>query len=1047
MVKALEGVIEGGIIALLILSPLVSGAALPLVNPFLQLAVLLLLAAWLIKLAVLALRGGGRVRSMGPALSTVLPLLIPALAFTGLVLMQMVPLPPRVLKVLSPSTHALYQRTLVEHTLAEGAEPATLAEDAGRPEGPSFSRWDEGSSWQSLSINRYTTRGEFFRLTANASLFFLVLFNIGRRRQFRRILYVIVTVGMGISLLGILQKLAGSPEMYWFWRPSDWVPERGGGFGPFVNPNHFAAYMGMSIPLALGALLWRLGPSFHADLAWPGVRGKLIWLENFLSASTPFMIALLIMVVGLFMSLSRGGFLSLVAALIFLSVLVKSRKRFGEGARGMVALVILVGFLAALWVGFEPLASRLLTFVERGESLYEYRVVVWRQTLPLIQDFPAFGTGLGTFVHIFPKYKEFVAKFLFAHAENDYLQILAEVGFTGFLCAMTFLVLYFRQVIKLWWARHDHFIVCLTMGGLSAAVAFLVHSFTNFNIYNPPVATLFSVILALTLSAASSPSRGGARSGSKAGRLSPLRRGAMTTFAAAGMVGVLFAGWQILSAYMAASNLREFRVVNKGAAFRGSYPNSPAALLARSMALDPLNPDFPDQMARLHLERSLIHQRLSTQRVAPISSVSLHAEEAFRHGRMALNYSAQALNLDPTSSERNYFLASNYATLVRHLRRLDGGLDSSGAAAESVKRLKEATRRRLSAASGYGWLSRKLDTAAEFDPTNPRYHFLKGEYYLGAGDEERALLNLRKAVAIDNYLLDLALRRVWFRTKSFEKLEQLFPPEPRYYTKLALFHSKVGGWDEGIRAFEKAVELSKHVEAEEAKPPLYRWGGWHPFSLPGSDLEFLRRKEERQIPPIGESGVRRLYASISFYRGEYERAIHQWEKVLAKEPADGEVAFFMARAYESWGKKEKALDYYEKAERADPLSKKYKYALMAYYYRRGRYEQVESYADQILDVDPYQARAHYWKGLSYEKTGRREEAIRHLKKAIRLNPKDEWYYVAIARIFLSMDMLAEANYYLKRCLELNPNNKTAEGLIGVISRRMKAIPQVGYVHQ
>ena len=128
------------------------------------------------------------------------------------------------------------------------------------------------------------------------------------------------------------------------------------------------------------------------------------------------------------------------------------------------------------------------------------RIDIWTDTINIVMDFPLFGTGLGTFKNIYPQYQSENSRFLFDHAENDYLEIVTDMGVAGFFIIIGMAFVFSYSVTKAWRKRHDNFIKCIVAGGMSSCVAIAVHSFTDFNLRIPANMMLLTVIAAITYS-------------------------------------------------------------------------------------------------------------------------------------------------------------------------------------------------------------------------------------------------------------------------------------------------------------------------------------------------------------------------------------------------------------------------------------------------------------------------------------------------------------------------------------------------------------------
>ena len=97
----------------------------------------------------------------------------------------------------------------------------------------------------------YTARTEVLRLLVYALLFFVALNNLHKSEWTQLTLYVLVFTGAAVAVYGIMQVLTGSEQVWHFTRPAQY---EGRGSGTFINPNHFAGFLGMLLPLCLASV-------------------------------------------------------------------------------------------------------------------------------------------------------------------------------------------------------------------------------------------------------------------------------------------------------------------------------------------------------------------------------------------------------------------------------------------------------------------------------------------------------------------------------------------------------------------------------------------------------------------------------------------------------------------------------------------------------------------------------------------------------------------------------------------------------------------------
>ncbi len=251
------------------------------------------------------------------------------------------------------------------------------------------------------------------------------------RDLYRAVILNILLTGSAVASVGLLQRAWWNGKLLWFWAPQDWggplLAQAPRASGPFVDPDHFANYLAMVLPLTIITSL------FHLKIVQPEKRANLR-----LAA----VIGSLIMGFALLFSLSRAGWASAIVG-IGVALMCASRVAREMAASRTIAkfrispaLLIPIAIAASVAImlffagsrGREAIDARLNP---AHNSMY-YRPTVWRDTLKLIGDFPLFGVGLGCWPEFFPHYRRPPwSPFFFREAENDYLQLIAEIGLLG----------------------------------------------------------------------------------------------------------------------------------------------------------------------------------------------------------------------------------------------------------------------------------------------------------------------------------------------------------------------------------------------------------------------------------------------------------------------------------------------------------------------------------------------------------------------------------------------------------------------------------------
>ena len=189
----------------------------------------------------------------------------------------------------------------------------------------------------------------------------------------------------------------------------------------FYHPSELGIYLATFAPLALAAAY--LGPR---RWRWP--------------------LALLVglTVVVEVLNRSRGGMLAFLAALIVLTLLLRSW--IPAGIAGLTGLLQVWTTPAAVkvWAAAMPNLLSRLTQPDRP--------MIWQAAINMIKAHPIVGVGTNTFVRVYAKYCLFTDPFgrdpLGPYAHNQYLHLTAELGIVGLTVFALLLLVVGRTVAR-----------------------------------------------------------------------------------------------------------------------------------------------------------------------------------------------------------------------------------------------------------------------------------------------------------------------------------------------------------------------------------------------------------------------------------------------------------------------------------------------------------------------------------------------------------------------------------------------------------------------
>jgi O-antigen ligase len=480
-----DRVLSGGLKALIVFTPLAFGTVEPWSIALMEWGIVTLALVFLLSRAY---PGGAAVPFPSPPARRPMGILaVPIGLFLLLCGFQTVPLPMRWLGTLSPGSARLYES--VDFATWEKTD-AGLQDARTERHDPLLGLQPGGR--RPVSVNPGATGRRTLLLATLVVLFFVVAAWADETRAVSILRWGIL-VAFLVSVFGLVQLLTWNGKIYWVRN----VPSGSGtsptAFGPFVNHNHFAGYVEMIIPVALSLVFWlvarrRISPGsrglpsnvesrvaalFEELGEEPGRLGKVLLT----------LFATVILIVSLFISLSRGGILSaIVSGTVLLALLCRrtaSRNLRWSMALALPAVVVaLIGF-----IGSGTVIKQLQTYGSlSSETSFQLRAIIWRRVVQELPSYAWLGSGLGTFEDSFGPLTPAGSARRWDRAHNDYLQLLWETGAVG---AGLFLVGAALFAKKYWWpALRDYrqpidiFRVGIAVGLMSIAL----HSAVDFSL-------------------------------------------------------------------------------------------------------------------------------------------------------------------------------------------------------------------------------------------------------------------------------------------------------------------------------------------------------------------------------------------------------------------------------------------------------------------------------------------------------------------------------------------------------------------------------------
>jgi O-antigen ligase len=339
----------------------------------------------------------------------------------------------------------------------------------------------------SISVDRELTNLALLRLVTAASVFWIALQLCRDVSRANLMLWSIAAIVCAYATYGIIAYGLTPGRVLWVESPFHYRAVT----STFINPNSFAAYAGIGL-IAICGLILRLYRREFAEVGG-SIRFR---TATFIEVTGQKALTLFgggfVILVALLLTGSRGGVASTALGLFVSGVLALGLRK-QQSAEQREAIIAIGAVLVA--ITFLVFGDAVLGKIAQAGLRDESRMPAYIITLRSILAAPLLGYGYGTFVDVFPMFRDqsvsTLTKWPMAH--NNYLEIFQGLGLLfGAMLLASVVVLVLRCVKGATTRQASNTLPCVAAGG-----AFLlgVHSLVDFSLQMQAIAITFMALL------------------------------------------------------------------------------------------------------------------------------------------------------------------------------------------------------------------------------------------------------------------------------------------------------------------------------------------------------------------------------------------------------------------------------------------------------------------------------------------------------------------------------------------------------------------------
>lgn len=297
------------------------------------------------------------------------------------------------------------------------------------------------------------------------------------------LILLLAVIQVGVGLVQFSQQ--NNFMLFPFVRRPDYGWRASGFYG---CPNHLAGFLELAAVFAISLACWARWPAWLKLLAG--------WVA-------------LVCIAGQFTTGSRGGYLSLAAALGTFALLSVTAVRRAVPYRFWLVTALVVVGAAATFAGLvyvtktEQIGQRIRNIPDTKNM----RVELWKGAFQQFRLAPLTGTGAGTYRYYGRLFRPPSIGHDPIYVHNDYLHLLAEYGALGVIGMLLFLGAHVWSGLRSLQAimqermiatgRVQSSALALNLAAFGAVAAYALHSIVDFNLHIPANALLMAFVFGI----------------------------------------------------------------------------------------------------------------------------------------------------------------------------------------------------------------------------------------------------------------------------------------------------------------------------------------------------------------------------------------------------------------------------------------------------------------------------------------------------------------------------------------------------------------------